>query len=135
MEEVNERRTRQRVVVDQEGRDDFQLEFDGHPVTVRDVSIDGFAMVAATAPDAHRPVAFRLTHQQLPGVVSGRAQVVNFVHGPTPGGGIAGCRIVDMGEDGHDTLVRWLSHHVVAVASVPLSEDEARKIVDGPSLV
>jgi len=135
MDQIDERRQRQRVMVDQGGGDDFRLECDGRPVTVRDVSLDGFAMLASTAPDANHRFSFRITHRTLAGAITGTAQVVNYVRGATGDTGVAGCRIFELDGDGPSLLSLWLSTHVVSVASVPLTEDEARRIVAGPSLV
>jgi len=135
MDQIDERRMRQRVMVDQGSGDNFRLEWDGVPVTVRDVSLDGFAMLAATAPDANQRFAFRITHRSLPGEVKGVAQVVNYVRGATADSGIAGCRIVELDEQGASTLPLWLSTHVVTYASLPLTNEEALEIVAGPSLV
>jgi len=135
MDHIDERRQRQRVMVDQGGGDDFRLECDGRPVTVRDVSLDGFAMQASTAPDANHRFAFRISHRTLPGAITGTAQVVNYVRGATADTGVAGCRILQLDDAGGETLAVWLSTHVVSVASVPLTPDEAREIVAGPSLV
>ncbi|QID16543.1 hypothetical protein G3580_02215 [Nitrogeniibacter mangrovi] len=135
MDEINERRQRQRVIVDQDSATVFRLSCDGAPMHVRDVSLDGFAMQAATAPDARHEFAFRLEHSRLPGVITGRAQVVNYARGVTADSGVAGCRILSVDGDGGEMLAQWLSEHVTRVASLPLTADEARHIVAGPSLV
>lgn len=131
MDDLSERRQRQRIMVDPA----FRLVCDGAPVEVRDVSLDGFAIVAGTAPDARQMFAFRLEHQRLDGVVSGTAQVVNYVRGATAESGLAGCRIVALDEGGEVRLAHWLAEHVARVASVPVSALEAEQIVAGPSLV
>ena len=134
-QQINERRQRQRVAVNQASGAGFHLVCDGQSMTVRDVSLDGFAMLAATAPDASHEFDFRLEYDHQAGAITGRAQVVNYVRGATGGSGVAGCRILHCDGDGAHTLVEWLSDHVARVASVPVSHAEALEIVEGPSLV
>ena len=134
-QQINERRQRQRVAVGQAGSAGFRLVCDGQPMTVRDVSLDGFAMLAATAPDASHEFGFRLEHDGRTGAITGRAQVVNYVRGALGDSGVAGCRILHLDGDGAQTLRAWLSEHVARVAGVPVSREEALDIVEGPSLV
>lgn len=137
MNEVNERRQRQRILVETTlvAAPGFHLECDGKAAAVRDVSLEGFSMHVSTAPDSHHAFDFVLTREGVQGTISGRAQVVNFVRGATADTGIAGCHVTHFDGDGRERLVRWLSDHVAAVAGVPLTDKEAREIVDGPSLV
>ena len=137
MSEINERRTRQRIMVEAAAvpAPGFELECDGVRRVVRDVSLEGFSMHVSTAPDSQREVAFRLQRADGNEVVSGRAQVVNYFRGATPDSGVAGCHVTAFDPGCQQRLADWLAAHVVAVAGVPLSEHEAREIVDGPSLV
>ncbi len=134
-QQINERRQRQRVTVNQAGQAGFRLVCDGQPVSVRDVSLDGFAMLAATAPDARHEFGFRLEHDSQRGVITGQAQVVSYTRGAMRDSGVAGCRILQLDGDGAKTLLAWLSYHVALVAGVPVSHAEALEIVEGPSLV
>ncbi|MCB1958913.1 MAG: PilZ domain-containing protein [Rhodocyclaceae bacterium] len=135
MSDNNERRQRQRIMVEQLGRADFRLECDGQPCVVRDVSLEGFSMHAATPPDAHGPFAFRLEYAQSAAAVTGQARVVNYISGDSGLSGVAGCCIVSLDEDGAVQLAEWLSEHVEAVAAVPLTRAEALEIIAGPSRV
>ncbi|MBT0963193.1 PilZ domain-containing protein [Denitromonas iodatirespirans] len=137
MNDVNERRQRQRILVETPlvAAPGFRLECDGKTAAVRDVSLEGFSMHVSTAPDSHHAFDFVLTRDGADGAITGRAQVVNFIRGATAETGIAGCHVTHFEGNGRELLVQWLSAHVAAVASVPLTEQEARAIVDGPSLV
>jgi hypothetical protein len=137
MSDVNERRQRQRIMVESAHMPEsgFQLECDGKATAVRDVSLEGFSMHASTAPDSQKEFHFVLKRRAAGGFISGRAQVVNFVRGATADTGVAGCHVTAFDDDGRELLAQWLSAHVAAVAGVPLTEKEAREIVDGPSLV
>lgn len=137
MSDVNERRQRQRIMVESMHvpAPAFGLECDGKPIAVRDVSLEGFSMHVSTAPDSEAEFRFALTRVGADGVVTGRAQAVNFVRGATAESGIAGCHVTAFDGDGKERLAQWLSAHVAAVAGVPLTEQEARDIVSGPSLV
>ncbi len=137
MSEVNERRQRQRIMVESAHvpAPAFRLERDGVAIAVRDVSLEGFSMHVSTAPDTQSEFRFSLTRSGMKGVVSGRALAVNFVRGATADTGIAGCHVTAFDDDGCERLAQWLSAHVAAVAGVPLTDEEAREIVDGPSLV
>ena len=135
MSDNNERRQRQRIMVDQAGHQDFRLECDGQPCAVRDVSLEGFSMHAATPPDARAPFSFRLEYGQSAAAVTGRARVVNYVSGARGGSGVAGCSIVGLDAGGAHQLAEWLSTHVEAVAAVPLTHAEALEIIAGPSRV
>ena len=137
MSEVNERRQRQRIMVESAHvpAPAFMLECDNSLIAVRDVSLEGFSMHVSTAPDSQREFLFSLTRSGIDGVVTGRAKAVNFVRGATADTGIAGCHVTVFDDDGRERLAQWLSAHVAAVAGVPLTDEEAREIVDGPSLV
>jgi hypothetical protein len=137
MSDVNERRQRQRIMVEsaQVPAPAFRLECDNAVIAVRDVSLEGFSMHVSTAPDSQTEFRFSLSRSGMDGTVSGRAVAVNYVRGATADTGIAGCHVTAFDDDGKERLAQWLSAHVAAVAGVPLTEQEAREIVDGPSLV
>jgi len=135
MDELSERRLRQRILVNQGDDMAFKLFCDGSPADVADLSLEGFAMRASTAPDASHDFNFRLEFRDMPVAVSGLAQVVNYQKGATHESGMAGCRILSFDRAGRDTLAMWLSVHVARFAKVPLTTDEALDIVAGPSLV
>jgi len=135
MDELSERRLRQRIIVNQGEDMAFKLFCEGSPADVTDLSLEGFAMRASTAPDASHDFNFRLEYQDMEMAVTGQAQVVNYHKGATHESGMAGCRILRFERAGRDTLAMWLSSHVARIAKVPLSGDEALDIVAGPSLV
>jgi len=135
MDELSERRLRQRIMVNQGDDMAFQLFCDGSPASVTDLSLEGFAMQASTAPDASQDFNFRIEYRDMPVTVTGQAQVVNYQKGASHESGMAGCRILSFERAGRDTLAMWLSAHVANFAKVPLTTDEALDIVAGPSLV
>ena len=46
-----------------------------------------------------------------------------------------GCRFLSFDDDGERRLHEWLTTHVMATATVRISEQEAAEIVRGPSLI
>lgn len=131
--ELIERRRRQRFIAAQEGRPRFRVIIDGESLPVLDLSLEGFSMPVATPPAANRDLHFILQHAAHGGEVCGVARVVNYQGAPA--GGQAGCAFASIDGDGRERLERWLSEHVRAGASVPITAPEAASIVNGRSLV
>ena len=128
-----ERRSSQRIVSRQLGRNRFWLSWYAGRVLLENLSVEGFSMSLSTPPASDRPFEFLLERDGVLGGVSGLAQVVNY--SSDVNGGIAGCRFVTISEDASERLTEWLAGHVLDVAAVPVSEVEAEDIVLGPSIV
>ncbi len=132
-EEAFERRGSQRIVTNLVGRSRFWLAWYGGKVLLEDLSIEGFSMAISTPPASERPFEFLIDREDSVGGISGQAQIVNYSHGIK--GGLAGCRFIDLSEDAHHQLTDWLAGHVLDVASVRVTADDAEEIVLGPSIV
>ena len=133
MDAPQERRTRQRIVTVQEGQPRFWLVRAEARSQLQDLSLEGFAVAASTPPRSDEPFDFVIEHEGEQGAVKGRAQVVNFL--ARAGGGLAGCRFVELYEEGGALLANWLAGHVIACSALPLREEDAARIVTGPSIV
>jgi hypothetical protein len=131
--EVLERRKRQRFIARRDGADCFWVSFGGERLPVLDLSLEGFAVPAATPPEANREFDFVLHCDGVVEEVRGQARVVNFL--ASAAGGQAGCLFDGFEGEGAARLQAWLSDHVQAVSALPVTEDEAADIVTGPSLV
>lgn len=128
-----ERRRRQRFMARRDGAFCFSVVIEGGRLPVLDLSVEGFAVPAETPPQADRQFVFALRRNGKEGEVRGTARMVNFVGALA--GGQAGCVIDRFEGDGLQRLEAWLCEHVLEVAAVPISPDEAGQIVKGPSLV
>lgn len=133
MNAPNERRTRQRIVTVQAGQPRFWLVWGGQRLQLQDLSLEGFAVAASTPPDASEPFEFVIEHDGDASTVSGKAQVVNYL--ARAGEGLAGCRFIQLAGEGETTLTAWLAGHVIACSALPLREEDAARIVAGPSIV
>jgi hypothetical protein len=133
MVETAERRKCQRFVAKRRGEYCFFGVIDGQRLPLVDLSLDGFAIPAASPPPSDRSFEFVLQRTDVPDEISGRARVVNYLS--SADGGQAGCLFDALDGDGRSRLEDWLTAHVLANASVPISEKDAARIVSGPSLV
>lgn len=130
---VFERRRRQRFVARRDGAYCFSVVIEGGRLPVLDLSLEGFSVPAETPPQADRQFEFALRRNGHEGEIRGMARMVNFVGSVS--GGQAGCMFDTFEGDGRSRLEAWLREHVYAVAAVPITPDEASRIVTGPSLV
>lgn len=128
-----ERRKRQRFVARRWGSTCFWVSIDGHRLPLNDLSLEGFGVPASAPPAAPRSFPFVLHLDGIPDQIRGEAMTVNFLAAPE--GGQLGCRFTSFEEGGDLRLHDWLTVHVIATASVRISEQEAAAIVAGPSLV
>ncbi|MCB1927945.1 MAG: PilZ domain-containing protein [Rhodocyclaceae bacterium] len=128
-----ERRSSQRIVTRQLGRNRFWLSWYAGRVLLENLSVDGFSISLSTPPASDRPFEFLLERDGTLGGVSGLAQVVNY--SSDVNGGVAGCRFLSLHEDASERLTDWLAGHVLDVAAVPVTDIEAEDIVLGPSIV
>lgn len=133
MNAPHERRTRQRIVTVQAGQPRFWLVWGGQRLELQDLSLEGFAVSALTPPGSDQPFEFVIEHEGDTSIVSGRAQVVNYL--ARAGAGLAGCRFVELFGEGEAALSRWLAGHVIACSALPLREEDAARIVAGPSII
>lgn len=130
---VFERRKRQRFVPRRDGAYCFSVVIEGARLPVLDLSLEGCAVPAETPPQADRRFDFALRCNGREGEVRGTARIVNFVGAVA--GGQAGCVFDGFEGDGRARLEGWLREHVYDAAAVPITRDEAGRIVTGPSLV
>lgn len=131
--ESNERRTRQRFAAQREGRTIFWIELDGHRFPLNDLSLEGFGYGSAVEPELGLEFPFALRLDGIPDRIRGQARIVNYVRGTSAGQ--VGCRFLTFDGDGAFDLHDWLTVHVITSASVRISEQEAKAIVAGPSLI
>lgn len=128
-----ERRKRQRFVARRGGSTCFWVSIDGLRLPLNDLSLEGFGVPANARPAAPRSFPFVLHLDGIPDQIRGEATTMNFLAAPE--GGQLGCRFTSFEDDGALRLHDWLTVHVIATASVRISEQEAAAIVAGPSLV
>ncbi|THF64041.1 PilZ domain-containing protein [Pseudothauera nasutitermitis] len=128
-----ERRSRQRFLATRWGQACFWVIVDDIKLALNDLSLEGFAYPASTAPASGRDFPFVLVRSGVPDEIRGIAQVVNYLQ--DAGGGQAGCAFVSFEGDGAERLNDWLVAHVIANATVRITEQDARNIVSGGSLI
>ena len=102
-----------------------------HPL--EDLSIGGFAVGGEAAPEAGTELDFKLRRAADSDSIAGRAKVLNRFQ--TAAGPRAGVLFEALEGDGKERLDEWLIDHILSTASVPVSREDARSIVHGPSLV
>ncbi|MBL8435957.1 MAG: PilZ domain-containing protein [Zoogloea sp.] len=128
-----ERRKRQRFVARRWGKVCFWAVIDGARLPVNDLSLEGFSVPFGAPLIEPRQVSFELSLDGIPERIFGVADTMNFSVGTD--GGLLGCRFVSFEGDGAIRLHDWLTVHVIATATVRISEREAAEIVSGPSLI
>lgn len=126
-----DRRGRQRFVARRRGTHCFWVEWDGHREPLADLSLEGFAV--ATRIMREGDFAVVLHRAGVPDRISATARVANCFEGPD--GMQCGCVFSAFDGDGRERLHDWLVAHVIATASVPITEADAERIVSGPSLI
>lgn len=131
--ETTEKRRRQRFLATRRGEVCFWVLIAGQKLALNDLSLEGFAYPCTTPPVSGQSFDFVLLRRGVPDEIRGQAQVVNFVH--SADGGQAGCRFVQLAADGVERLEDWLIAHVLANATVRITEQDARTIVAGGSLI
>ena len=128
-----ERRKRQRFAAQRWGHVCFWVVMDGVRLPVNDLSLEGFSVPFGAPLIEPRQISFELSLDGIPERIFGIADTINFV--VVDGGGQLGCRFVAFEGDGAIRLHDWLTVHVIATATVRISEREAAEIVSGPSLI
>ncbi len=131
--ETTERRKRQRFIAKRRGEYCFWALIDGERLPLLDLSLEGFGIPASSPPSSDRSFHFVLQRANVPDEISGRARVVNYLSSAE--GGQAGCLFDSLDGEGASRLEDWLTAHVLASASVPITEKDASRIVSGPSLI
>ncbi len=132
-EAEGERRRRQRFVARRWGSVCFWVHMDGQRLPVNDLSLEGFSVLLGAPPVEPKTFGFVLQLEGIPDEIRGEARTMNFVFGAD--GGQLGCRFLSFEGEGAARLHDWLTIHVIATATVRISEKEAAAIVSGPSLV
>ncbi|MBN8283338.1 PilZ domain-containing protein [Zoogloea sp.] len=128
-----ERRRRQRFVAKRWGSVCFWIVIDGQRLPLNDLSLEGFSLPAGVPPLGSGAFPFVLQIDGVPDEVRGLAEGMNFVLGAE--GGLFGCRFLSFEGEGAARLHDWLTVHVIATATIRISEKEAAAIVTGPSLI
>ncbi len=128
-----ERRRRQRFVAKRRGEFCFWVLLDGQRLPLHDLSLEGFSMPHGETRPVGYKFRFVLQRAGVPDEIHGRATCVN--HFGDPADLQAGCTFDLLEGDGLARLEDWLTAHVLANATVPITEKDATKIVSGPSLV
>lgn len=128
-----ERRSRQRFVARRRGEYCFWVTLSGERLPLEDLSLDGFGVDATLPLEIGAAVSFVMTRTGVPDRIAGSARVANRV--PIGSGVLAGFVFESFEDDGRSRLEDWLAAHVLASATVPITERDAVAIVSGPSLV
>jgi len=111
----------------------FWVVIDGVRLPVNDLSLEGFSVPFGAPLIEPRQLCFELSLDGIPERIFGVAETMNFVVGES--GGQLGCRFLSFEGEGAIRLHDWLTVHVIATATVRISEREAAEIVSGPSLI
>jgi hypothetical protein len=109
----------------------FWIVIDGQRLPLNDLSLEGFSLPAGVPPLGSGAFPFVLQIDGVPDEVRGLAEGMNFVLGAE--GGLFGCRFLSFEGEGATRLHDWLTVHVIATATIRISEKEAAAIVTGPS--
>lgn len=130
---VLERRRRQRFVAKRRGEFCFWALIEGERYPLQDLSIEGFGVRVFPAFELGKVFAFGLRRAGVPDEVRGLARAVNQVDAGH--GALGGFLFESFEAGGRPRLEEWLTAHVLASATVPITEKEAAAIVSGPSLI
>lgn len=129
---VVDNRRIQRIAATRDGCPAFWLSRADGPLPLYDVSLEGFALSGSDDYAPGMAVSFVIVRDGESDRVCGEAEVANRFGGNT---GRTGFRIVSMTGEDRARLHAWLAAHVLACASVPISEQDASSVVAGPSIV
>ena len=132
-DDTAERRARQRFVATRRGDICFWALVNGVRRPLNDLSLEGFSLPASADLETGHCFSFVLQREGVPDRIDGQARVVNQVG--TGQERKAGCRFAEVDEEGVLRLKDWLVAHVLANATVRISERDAANIVSGPSLI
>lgn len=126
-----ERRGRQRFVAQRRGADCFWANVDGQREPLSDLSLEGFGLSGAF--EVGRRIDVVLHRSAVPDEIRGTVKVANCFAGAN--GVQSGCVFESFEADGRERLRDWLVAHVIANATIPITEKDAERIVCGPSLI
>ncbi len=129
----SERRSRQRFVARRRGEYCFWVTLSGERLPLQDLSLDGFGVDATLPFEVDMRFSFMMTRAGVPDRIEGVAKVANRVC--SAGAVLTGFVFETFEADGKVRLEEWLAAHVLASATVPITERDATAIVSGPSLV
>lgn len=132
-EMVIERRRRQRFVARRGGEFCFWAVLDGVRFPLQDLSIEGYGVQIFPQFEVGKVFPFVLQRAGVPDEVRGLARAVNKVEGVDSV--LGGFLFESFEGDGRERLEEWLTAHVLASATIPISEKDASAIVSGPSLI
>lgn len=130
---VVERRRRQRFVAKRRGEFCFWALIEGERFPLQDLSIEGFGVQVFPGFELDKVFPFVLRRAGVPDEVRGLARAVNKVDAGV--GALGGFLFESFEVDGRARLEEWLTAHVLASATVPISEKDATAIVSGRSLI
>ena len=133
MATMGESREQQRFITKRRGKYCFWVEMEEQLHPLEDLSIGGFAMGGAAAPEAGTVLDFKLRRAADSDSIEGRAKALNRFE--TAAGPRAGFIFEYLLGDGEERLDEWLIDHILSTASVQVSREDARSIVRGRSLV
>lgn len=126
-----ERRGKQRFVALRRGSECFWAQVDGRREPLSDLSLDGFGLTGAF--EVSRRIDVVLYRAAVPDEIRGTVKVANCFAGA--GGVQSGCVFESLEGGGRERLRDWLIAHVIANATLPITEKDAERIVCGPSLI
>lgn len=128
-----ERRERQRFVARRRGEYCFWVAIGDERRPLTDLSLEGFGVVFSADEEAPQLFDFVLFRAGVPDEIRGRARVTNIIE--SAGRSHVGCLFERLAGPSLERLQDWLVAHVIATASVPITEQDAVRIVSGPSLI
>jgi hypothetical protein len=128
---ASERRGRQRFVALRRGSECFWAMVDGKREPMSDLSLEGFGMPGLF--EVGRRMNVVLHRSAVPDEIRGTVRVANCFAGAD--GLQSGCVFESLEGDGAQRLMDWLVAHVIANATIPITEKDAERIVSGPSLI
>lgn len=126
-----ERRGKQRFVALRRGNECFWAMVDGERQPLSDLSLEGFGVPGRL--DIGRRMQAVLHRAGVPDEIRGTVKVANCF--AAANGLQSGCVFESFEADGEDRLREWLVAHVIANATIPITEKDAERIVSGPSLI
>lgn len=129
---AQERRGKQRFVALRRRMPCFWAEIEGERIALVDLSLEGFGLLAELEPGQRFEVV--LYRAAVPDQIRGTVRVANCF-ATAAGQQQVGCVFEAFDADGEERLRDWLIAHVIANATLPITEKDAERIVCGPSLV
>ena len=126
-----ERRGKQRFLALRRGSECFWAVVDGERQPLSDLSLEGFGVPGSL--ELGRRMQVVLHRAAVPDEIRGTVKVANCFAAAS--GLQSGCVFEAFEADGKERLREWLVAHVIANATIPITEKDAERIVSGPSLI